>query len=152
MGTGALGNLKAPDLGSGNANVYLDLQDGFDNGSRRVLGGTSGAPTNVEDGFTALDNITGQMRFRMIYDAVAETVDYAIDYTPSAVFTAEQSFATVDVASISPEWAAGEDSSIYFGGQGGLYFTDFQVDVIPEPSVSLLGLLAVGCSLIRRRR
>lgn len=159
MGTGALGSGKAPDIGSGNASVFLDLQDNFDNASRRVLGGTSGAPTNVEAGFTTMTTLTGPMRLRMDYNHLTQFVTYSIDYNPSGAFVADQTFASVNVASIAGEWSSGESASIYFGAHGyvdsgarvGMTFTDFAVDVIPEPSAALLGGLGV-LALLRRRR
>lgn len=159
MGTGALGSSKAPDIGTGNASVFLDLQDGFDNASRRVLGGISGASTNTEAGYTGMTTIIGPMRLRMDYNALAQTMDYAIDYNPSGSFVADQSFATVDVSSIAPEWATGENSSIYFGTQGyvsggvrtGMTFTDFSVTVVPEPAAAFLSALGL-LGFLRRRR
>lgn len=127
MGTGDLGSYKAPDAGSGNASVFLELQDGYDNGARHVLGGTPGAPSNVEVGYNAMTNVTGLMRLRMDYNAVAKTVVYSIDYNPSGAFVADQTFPAVDVSSIAPEWTAGEKSSIYFGGQGNMIFSNFVV-------------------------
>lgn len=145
IGSGNLGSFKAPDIGSGNASVFLELQDGYDNGSRRVLGGTAGTPTNVEVGYDGMTTVTGLMRLRMDYDAVAKTVTYAIDYAPSGAFVADQTFPAVDVSSIAPEWTGGEKSRIYFGGQGyvnagnriGITFTDFLVTTAAVPPGSI---------------
>ncbi len=151
MGTATLGEFKQPDVNSGNASVFLDLQEGFDNASRRILGGSSGTPTNVESGYTPMTTITGPMRLRMVYDAVAATVTYTIDYGPSGAFVADTSDFVVDVSSITAEWAGGESSSIYFGGQQGVTFSDFSVTVVPEPSTAML-LLGFSALAFRRRR
>jgi hypothetical protein len=148
MGKGDLGEFKAPDLKTGNASVFLELQDGFDNASRRIQSGTN---TDVEAGYDTMTTITGPMRLRMDYDPLAQTVIYSIDYNPSGAFVADQTFAPVDVSSITPEWAGGESSSIYFGGQNGVTFTNFEVVVIPETSTALL-TLAAGFLTFRRRR
>jgi hypothetical protein len=133
MGTGALGTGNQPDVGTGNASVFLELQAGYDNGSRRVLGGTPGAPTNVESGYDTMTTVTGPMRLCLAYDATAKTVTFSIDYSPTGPFVADQTFAAVDVSSIASEWAGGEKSSIYFGGQNGMKFTDLViVAVIPS--------------------
>ena len=65
MGTGNLGTFKQPDVGTGNASVFLELQDGWDNASRRVLGGTAGTPSDVQDGYDPMTSVTGLMRLRM---------------------------------------------------------------------------------------
>jgi hypothetical protein len=148
LGKGDLGASKAPDLGTGNASVFLDLQDGFDNASRRIQSGTN---TDTEVGWNPMTTVTGPMRLRMEYDALAQTVVYAIDYAPSGAFVADQTFATVDVSPLAAEWAGGEASSIYFGGQNGVTFSNFEVAVIPEPSAALL-LLGAGALGFRRRR
>jgi hypothetical protein len=149
MGKGDLGSFKAPDLETGNASVFLELQDGFDNASRRVQSGTD---TNVEVGYDTMTTLLGPMRLRMDFDPSAQTVVYAIDYSPSGAFVADQTFAAVDVSSITSEWADGEASSIYFGGQNGVTFSDFQVAVIPEPSSALLLLGGAAVGLLRRRK
>lgn len=151
MGDAALGQFKQPDVNTGNASVFLDLQEGFDNASRRLSGGTLGTPTNLEVAYDALITVTGPMRLRMEYDAIANTVVYAIDYSPAGDFVADQTFSAVDLSSIAPEWSDGENSRIFFGSQGGVTFTDFSVEVVPEPSVFLLGGLAF-LSLLRRNR
>lgn len=148
MGKGDLGEFKAPDLKTGNASVYLDLQDGFDNASRRIQSGTD---ADTEAGYDTLTTVTGPMRLRMDYDVIAKNVTYSIDYNPSGAFVADQTFAPVDVSSITAEWAGGESSSIYFGGQNGVTFTNFEVVVIPEPSTALL-TMAAGFLVFRRRR
>jgi MYXO-CTERM domain-containing protein len=151
MGTGALGGSKQPDVNSGNAAVYLELQGGFDNASRRILGGTSGSPTNVEDGYTGMTTITGPMRLSMSYDGGAQEITFAVDYNPSGAFVADQTFATVPLSSIAGEWSGGEASSIFFGGEDGVTFSNLQVTVVPEPSAVLLGSLGM-LGLLRRRR
>lgn len=163
MGTANYGSSKSPDIGTGNATVFLDLQQSFDNASTRILGGTAGASTNVEPSFTGMGaNVLGLMRLQMIYSAAGKTMTYAVDYAPSGAFVADQTFPVVDLSSISGEWAGGEASSIFFGSQGyvvtgtpdtrvGITFTDFQVTTVPEPSAALLSSLA-SLALLRRRR
>jgi hypothetical protein len=151
MGDGALGQFKQPDSNLGNASVFLDLQEGFDNASRRLIGGTVGSPTDAEVAYDGMTTVTGPMRLRMEYDGAADTVVYSIDYSPIGAFVADQTFAAVDLSSIAAEWAGGENSRIYFGSQGGVTFTDFSVTVIPEPAAALLGSLAF-LGLLRRRR
>ena len=133
MGTGKLTDgsypsSKAPDYNTGDASVYLELQDGFDNASRRRLGGTNSAPINTEVGYNTMTTVTGLMTLRMDYDAVAKTVTFSVDYNPSGAFVADQTFAAVDVSSIAPEWASGEKSSIYFGGADGMIFSNFIIN------------------------
>ena len=153
MGTANYGAGMAPDIGTGNASVLLDLQDGFDNASTRILGGTGPDPdaTNVETDFTSMNSVLGLMRLRMTYSALNNTVDYAIDYDPSGAFVADQTLPQVDVSSIRSEWNNGENSAIYFGTQGyvdtgarvGMTMSDFEVVVVPEPSVGILASLVV---------
>jgi hypothetical protein len=96
-------------------------------------------PSNVEAGYNTMTTVNGPMRLRMAYDATAKAITYAIDYNPAGPlvsdFVADQTFAAVDVSSIAAEWAGGEKSSLYFGGQGyvtnstrvGTIFTDLLV-------------------------
>jgi hypothetical protein len=148
MGKGDLGLFKVPDFQTGNASVFLELQEGFDNASRRIQSGTN---TDTEVGYDGMTTITGPMRLRMTYNPSAQTVAYAIDYNPSGAFVADQSFAAVNVSSIMSEWSGGEASSIYFGGQNGVTFSNFEVTVIPEPA-SALWILGAGAMAFRRRR
>jgi PA14 domain len=133
IGNAALGDWKQPDVGTGNASAFLELQEGYDNASRRLVGGTSATPTNVQVGYDGMANVTGLMRLRMDYNAIAKTVVYAIDYSPSGAFVADQVFPLVNVSSIAPEWEGGENSRIFFGGQGNVVFTDFVVDTAGFP-------------------
>ena len=150
LGKGDYGTYKVPDYQTGNASVFLELQDGFDNASRRVQSGTN---TDAEAGYDTMTTVTGPMRLRMDFDATAKTVIYSIDYSPTGAFVADQTFAAVDVSALATEWAAGENSSIYFGGQNSLTFSNFAVEVavVPEPSNALL-LLGVAVLGFRRRR
>jgi len=140
MGTGDLGSSKSPDVGTGNASVYMELQDGYNNASLRRLGGTPTAPINTEVSYTAMTTVTGLMRLRMVYDPVAKTATYAINYNPTsqnpADFVADQTFPAVDVSSIAPEWTAAEKSSIYFGGENSMTFSNFVVNaVVPSGGI-----------------
>lgn len=129
LGKGARAVLGQPDASTGNASVFLELQGGFDNVSRQVLGGSVASPTSVQVGFTEMTTVTGPMRLRMDYKPTAATVTYSIDYNPSGPFVADQIFDAINVSSIAPEWTSGEASSIYFGGENGMTFTDFSVEV-----------------------
>lgn len=151
MGKADLGEFKQPDVGTGNAAAYVELQGGYDNASRRYVGGTSGTPTNNEHGYDTMTTLTGPMTIRMIYDGVAQTMSYALDYNSSGTFVVDQSFTAVPLSSISGEWSGGERSSIFFGGEDGVTFSNFQVTVVPEPSAALL-LLGAGALSFRRRR
>ncbi len=133
VGNAALGDWKQPDVGTGNAAAFLELQEGYDNASRRLMGGTSATPTNAQVGYDGMANVTGLMRLRMDYNAILKTVSYAIDYNPSGAFVADQAFPQVSVTSIAPEWEGGENSRIFFGGQSNVVFTDFVIDTAGFP-------------------
>ena len=134
-------------VGSGDARSYR-TPDGDDNGTLTNASiffkwqaqeyiswhaGVKGLGTNVpEIGFAGepAPRKQGTTRLLMAYDSVAKTATYAIDYEYNGSFVADQT-TTFDVTAVANEFAGGERSSIYFGSNGEVSFSDFSVQVLP---------------------
>ncbi len=159
LGTGLRNGGNAPDQGTANGSVFLELQNGFGNASRRLIGDP--LPNESSNQFTEfnwepLTTVSDDaMRIRMVYDSVASTVSYAIDYGYDGVtFVADQlideendSAPTTPAAKQAGEWAGGDRASIYFGGDRSVVFTDLVIDVTDPPTPPTptgLQLVSVG--------
>jgi hypothetical protein len=139
MGTAALGTLKQPDVGTANASVYIELQNGYDNASRKVNG--NGGNTQIaystmsSNGVTT---VTGLMQLKMVYDATAKTAAFSIDYGADGSY--EQNFAAFSVSSQVAEMVLGDRASIYFGSENGMVFSNFNATVVipPVPPIGVI--------------
>lgn len=148
LGTGALaGNTANPDAGTNNASAYIELQNGFGNASRKVQ---SNGPTTVELAFPAMTTVSDDsMRLRMQWNSVARTIAYSIDYAyvPGDAFVADQTFPSNVITTQFNEWAGGDRSSIFFGGDRSVVFTDLVIDVNqPATPPTPTGLTVAGVS------
>jgi hypothetical protein len=76
----------------------------------------------------------GTTRLMMAYDANAKTMSYAIDYEYNGTFAADQT-AFFSTDALTDEFIGGERSSIYFGSNGEVSFSDFTVQVLPAGPV-----------------
>lgn len=136
-------------FGLGSANPrYFRTPDGNDNGSLTntstffrwqaqefvswhagVKGQSSQEIPEIGFGFEPAPRKQGTTRLEMAYDAVAMTVIYSIDYEYDGSFVADQDSGTIDVSALTAEFAAGERSSIFFGSNGEVSFSDLSVVV-----------------------
>ena len=164
LGTGTRAGFgNSPDRGTASASVFLELQNGFGNASRRLVGDPlpgQGSNQDSEFNWEPLTTISDDtMRIRMIYDSVASTVSYAIDYGYDGVtFVADQlideendSAPLTPVSKQAGEWADGDRASIFFGGDRSVVFTDLVVDVTDPPTPPTptgLQLVSVGDQVV----
>jgi fibronectin type 3 domain-containing protein len=166
LGTGALNSGSAnPDAGTLNVAAYLELQNGFDNASRRFADGTStlAANSNGQFGFTKMSigglaanpfiGSNDSLRIRMVWNSVARQQTFAFDYSydpnpmtnPGLVFTEDQTLPTTTVPlAMVNQWIAGKRSSLFFGGDRSVVFTDLVIDVTQPAAPPIPTGLAVA--------
>jgi fibronectin type 3 domain-containing protein len=148
LGTGALYNGGAnPDQNTTNAAVYVELQNGFGNASRRAQSDTQG---NVEIGYHALNQVSSDsMRMKMEYNSVSQEIAFSFDYdyVPGNPFTPDQIIPITMTPIQGAEWSNGDRASIFFGGDRSIVFTDLVIDATDPatpPTPSGLSLVSVG--------
>jgi hypothetical protein len=149
LGTGRLnGNGANPDDGTNNASAYIELQNGYGNASRKVQ--SNGSTVAQELGYTGMTTVSdSSMRLRMQWNSVTRTITYSIDYAyvPGETFAANQTFPSNVITTQFNEWAGGDRSSIYFGGDRSVVFTDLVIDVTqPATPPTPTGLTVAGVS------
>ena len=124
-----------PDQNTTNSSAYLELQDGFNNASRRQQTNTL---NNNQIGYDTMTTVQDDsMRLRMQWNSVTRTIVYSIDYAyvPGATFAADQTFQFANGGGNGfqfngqfNEWAGGDRASIFFGGEQSITFTDLVID------------------------
>ena len=147
LGAGHRGDWGVPEIdnsgdGNGGDGTFIEVSGAtfsswivdngnFDWGASIVEGAGPGAGTH---------------RFKMAYNAGAQTVVFSYDANYDGTFAVDLSLPAVDVSGLFTD---GEASKIYFGADDGGLLKDFTV--VPEPAtMTLLGLGVLG--LIKRRR
>ena len=144
LGAGARnGGGANPDSGTTNASAYFEMQNGFDNVSRRVQ---SNSQANVELGFHGMSTVSDDsIRMRMQYNSVAQTLTLSLDYgyVPNSAFVADQTFPSSAISIQGNEWATGDRASIYFGGDRSVVFSDLVITVTAPPTPPTPTALAV---------
>jgi fibronectin type 3 domain-containing protein len=151
LGRGALNLTGAnPDSGTSNAAAYFEMQNGFDNVSRRAQSDTQ---DNAQINYEVMSTVSSDsMRLRLQFDSVARTLIFSADYgyVPGNAFTADQTFFTANpttFASQASKWAGGDRASIFFGGDRNIVFTDLNIDVTQPavpPTPSGLSVASLG--------
>ena len=153
MGTWAPGQYGVPDRDTQNDVIMVEFNIPLNPipDAWQFLGYKNN--TEDEDSQTVYPTSSpGPHRLMLQYDASALTLSAAVDFNyDGGAFQPDQTLPTLDVSKYADAtgWAAGENSAIFFGGDGAAVARDFVL--IPEPAT--LGLLAMGLvTLVRRRR
>jgi hypothetical protein len=90
---------------------------------------------------------TAEIRMKLSYDAVAQTAVFSFDNNYNGTFSADHTLNPIDTSDLF----GSTDDAVFFGSRSGGTLKDFQIQVVPEPGVSLLAALS-GCLLLRSRR
>ncbi len=144
LGAGSRGRWGAPEI---------DLSGGGTDGTFFEIKGATFTSWIADDGYFEWGDLVegagpgiGTHRFKMAYDATAQTVVFSYDANYDGTFVEDLALPAVDVSGLFTD---GEPTKIYFGADDGGLLKDFAV--VPEPAtMTLLGLGLLG--LIKRRR
>ena len=97
----------------------------------------------------------GTHRLRFLFDSTAQTATFSVDLNyAGGPFIADLTAPTVDVGPLfaATDWLT-DPSHIYFGGDDGIGFRDFVVNIVPEPStVALVTVGLLGIAFYRGRK
>lgn len=116
------------------------------------VGVNDSATAGLESGFTMGTITTNNGSHRVRITKSGNQVTFGFDENFSGTYSADFSHTIADITTAAP-WLDPTNTRIFFGserGADGHSYDDFSV--IPEPSCTLLALLGLGVTGLRRRR